>query len=110
MKFTILDILFLMQTQQLRTRFLTLFSTVDTKEELGNKYNSFVFLLSETAPFAHCGADMFGPIVAKQGRSEVKRLLIMFACMASTAVYIKVAFTLDTISYIPAFIVIIDRH
>ena len=29
--------------------------------------------LNESAPFIHCGINMFGPFVVKQRRSEVKR-------------------------------------
>ena len=45
---------------------------------------------------------MFGPIVVKQRRSEVKHYGAMFTCMASRAIHIEVAFNLDTDSFILA--------
>ena len=44
--------------------------------------------LTETVPYTHCGMDIFGPFIAKQRRSEVKRYGAMFTCMASRAVHI----------------------
>ena len=58
--------------------------------------------LNESAPFTHCGIDMFGPIVVKQRRSEVKHYGAMFTCLASRAIHIEVAFNLDTDSFILA--------
>ena len=58
--------------------------------------------LNESAPFTHCGIDMFGLFVVKQRRSEVKRYVAMFTCMASRAIHIEVTFKLDTDSFILA--------
>ena len=66
--------------------------------------------LNESAPFTHCGIDMFGPIVVKQRRSEVKRYGAMFTCMASRAIHIEVAFNLDTDSFILALRTLVARR
>ena len=58
--------------------------------------------LTETAPFTHCGVDIFGPFIVKQRRNEVKRYGAMFTCMASRAVHIEVTFSLDSDSFILA--------
>ena len=66
--------------------------------------------LKESAPFTHCGIDMFGPIVVKQRRSEVKCYGAMFTCMASRAIHIEVSFNLDTDSFILALRRLVARR
>ena len=55
--------------------------------------------LNENVPFTHCVPNIFGPIIVKQRRSEVKRYEAMFACIASRAIHNEVAFNLDTNSF-----------
>ena len=52
------------------------------------------------APFVDVGLDCFGPILVKQGRSQVKRYGCIFTCLASRAVHIEVLAGLDTDSFI----------
>ena len=53
-------------------------------------------------PFTNCAVDFFGPFIIKQGRKELKRYGALFTCMASRAVHIEVAQTLETDSFISA--------
>jgi hypothetical protein len=53
-------------------------------------------------PFTYCGINYFGPFVVKQGRKEVKRYGAVFTCMASRAVHIETAVSLETDSFINA--------
>ena len=54
-------------------------------------------------PFTNCAVDYFGPLTIKEGRKEMKRYGVLFTCMASRAVHIEVADTLETDSFISAF-------
>ena len=47
--------------------------------------------------------DCFGPWLVKEGRKEVKRYGVLFTCMASRAVHIEIAHSMDTSSFINAY-------
>ncbi|XP_077969292.1 uncharacterized protein LOC144423012 [Styela clava] len=60
--------------------------------------------------FMETACDYFGPILVKRGRSEEKRYGCMFSCMATRAVHIEIAKSLDTSSFINVFQRFINRR
>jgi len=61
-------------------------------------------------PFSNCTVDYFGPLVIKEGRKELKRYGVLFTCMASRAIHLEVAATLETDSFINALCRFICRR
>ena len=53
-------------------------------------------------PFTYSAVDYFGPFVIKEGRKQVKRYGVLFTCMASRAIHIETANSLETDSFINA--------
>ena len=53
-------------------------------------------------PFTDCGIDSLGPWHVQRGRSVVKRYGTLFTCMANRAVHLKVADSIETVSFIQA--------
>ena len=44
---------------------------------------------TEAAPFTYCGANIFGPLIIKERRSELKRYGALFISFSSRAVHIE---------------------
>ena len=53
-------------------------------------------------PFTFVGIDYFGPLLTKQKRSQVKCYGCLFTCLASQAVHLEIAHSLNTDSLIDA--------
>ena len=53
-------------------------------------------------PFTHCGADMCGPWIVKEGRKELKRYGCIFTCLSCRAVHIEVTTRMDADALIQA--------
>ena len=61
-------------------------------------------------PFSYCAVDCFGPWYVKEGRREVKRYGTLFTCMASRAIHIEVAHSMETDSFLQALRRVIARR
>ncbi|XP_031549019.1 uncharacterized protein LOC116286607 [Actinia tenebrosa] len=66
--------------------------------------------LEPAPPFTYCAVDYFGPWYVKQRRSTVKRYGALLTCLASRAVHIEVADSLETDSFIQALRRFISRR
>ena len=53
-------------------------------------------------PFSHCGVDLFGPILIKQGRKRLKRWVCLFTCLTVRCVHLEVVEDCETDSFINA--------
>ena len=65
---------------------------------------------ADLPPFTNVGVDYFGPMNVVQGRSTVMRYGCLFTCMASRAVHIEIASSLDTQSFLAALSRFISRR
>ena len=53
-------------------------------------------------PFTHCGCDLCGPVVIKEGRKQVKRWIVVFTCMTVRCIHLEVVETAETDAFINA--------
>ncbi|XP_062713662.1 uncharacterized protein LOC134290520 [Aedes albopictus] len=61
-----------------------------------------VRLASFIRPFTNTGIDYFGPLMVKQGRSTIKRWIVLFTCLSIRAIHLEVAHGLTTQSCVMA--------
>ena len=52
--------------------------------------------ITPEGPFLHCGVDYFGPFLILERPKELKRYGVILTCLASRAVHIETANSLDT--------------
>lgn len=69
-----------------------------------------VRILPDLPPFTNTEVDYVGPIEVRRGRSTCKRYGVLFKCMASRAVHLEVAASLDTDACINALRRFISRR
>ncbi|XP_055614852.1 uncharacterized protein LOC129761164 [Toxorhynchites rutilus septentrionalis] len=61
-------------------------------------------------PFSFVGVDYFGPMLIRQGRSDVKRWVAIFTCLTIRAMHLEVSHSLSTESFKLAIRRFIDRR
>ena len=61
-------------------------------------------------PFSYCAVDCLGSWYVKEGRREVKRYGTLFTCLASRAIHIEVAHSMETDSFLQALRRVIARR
>ena len=61
-------------------------------------------------PFANCGVDLFGPIVIKQGRKQLKRWAVLFTCLTVRCVHLEVVDSCETDAFINALRRFVNRR
>ena len=66
--------------------------------------------MTPSPPFTYCGVDYFGPFFIKQEMKEAKRYGAIFTCLASRAVHIETADSLETDSFLNAKLRFIARR
>ena len=66
--------------------------------------------LKEELPFTHCGVNIYGPFLIREGRNTFKRYGALFTCLASRSIHIKMIKIMGTDSFILALRRFIGRR
>ena len=61
-------------------------------------------------PFSHCGVDLCGPFLIKQGRKRLKRWIVLYTCLTVRCVHLEVVEGADTDSFIMALRRFVNRR
>lgn len=59
--------------------------------------------LEPALPFTNCAVNCFAPFIIKEGHKDLKHCRVLFTCMASRAVHVEVAATVQSDPFINAF-------
>ena len=54
----------------------------------------------EEPPYTHCGVDLTGPLLIKEGRKRLKRWIVLFTCITVRCVHIEVVESSETDAFI----------
>lgn len=54
----------------------------------------------DKSPFTFVGVDCFGPFWVKRARSQVKRYRVLYTCLATRAIHLEVAQSMDSDSFV----------
>ena len=57
-------------------------------------------LAENQPPFYNTGLDYFGPVLVRQGRSEIKRWVRVFTCLSTRVCHLELASTLESDAFI----------
>ena len=52
--------------------------------------------VNPSSPFTHTEMDVFGPLMNKEGRKQLKRWGLIFTCLASRGVHLETLNTMET--------------
>ena len=61
-------------------------------------------------PFKHCGTDLFGPILVKEGRKRLKRWVVLFTCLTIRSIHLEVVESTDTDAFINSLRRFVNRR
>lgn len=59
--------------------------------------------ITSAPPFTYFAVDYFDPYFIKEGREQLKRYSVLFTCLASRAIHLETATSLESDSFISAF-------
>ena len=61
-------------------------------------------------PFSHCGVDLIGLVLIKQGRKQIKRWIVLFTCLTIRCIHLEIVEDCETDSFINAVRRFVNRR